>query len=125
MSATQIERRIKRGRPDRAPAQSWAVSRRPSPINVRVATSEWDLARAQAAQVTYRRLRTAIRQAASSGMETVLTGSTELTSGAALAYAQQYMPPEGITTVDATLDGPVLVIRPRIADSEHEERTTR
>jgi hypothetical protein len=118
-----LQRRIERGRPDRAPARSRAVGAHPSPISARVATSEWDLARAQAGQATYRRLRAAIREAASSGVETVLTGSTELSSSAALAYAKQYMPLEGITTVDAHLEDSALVIRPHPSDGGNENGT--
>lgn len=113
-----LQRRIERGRPDRVPTRRWAVGRHPAPVSARVATSEWDLARARAEQATYRRLRGAIREAAASGATTVLTGSTELSSHAALAYAQQYMPLEGITAVDAILAGSAVVIRPHTTDSD-------
>lgn len=115
-----LNRRIARGRPSRASTRLWTVGRHAPPANAKVATSEWDLARAQAGQATYRRIRAAIREAASSGQETVLNGSTELSSRSALAYSRQYMAQERITTVDTTLTGPALVIRPHAAHTEQQ-----
>ena len=107
-----LQRRIEIGRPDRSSTRARAVGSHAPPASARVATSEWDLAQAQALQATHRRIRAAIRAAAASGEETVLTGSTELCADAALAYANECVPFEGVGTVDVTLDGPVLLIRP-------------
>lgn len=108
-----LQRRIERGRPNRSRARAWAVGKHAPPPSGRVATSEWELARTQAVQATYRRIRAAIRAAAAFGEESVLSGSTELSADAALAYAKECLPFEGGGTVDVTLDGPVLLIRPR------------
>jgi hypothetical protein len=108
----RLQRRIERGRPERSPARERAADRHAPPPDARVAMSEWELARARTGQATYRRIRAAIRAAAVSGEETLLTGSTELPAHAALAYAEQCLAFEGKGAVEVAVAGAVLRIHP-------------